>query len=546
MTEPILTYPDPNLPYVLFTDTSKYAWACVLPQEKTHIIEKEVQILHPITYMSGLFKRSEMNWACLTKEAYAIYMSIKKLAYHLEDADITLRSDHLPLKKFLAKNTLNSKVNNWAIEISPFRITFEYIKGIKNTLADTMSRLIDIDPQIQSEPEPEGYEFGYYTFDQLPALEIHDIQTSTQDDPNIDLLCDLPIQNDILIKLQQEYAFCNNIICQIEKGNIKEGQLYKIDNKQLKRFVIDGNNTYETIVIPRSLIPQVLHMVHDKLGHNGTHRTYVLLKRLYYWKGLKPSVERHIKRCPQCQRRNKQVVKYAKLHFDVATFPMQFISMDLIGEFHPPTSKKHKYALTVICMLTGYVFCVPLKTKTAEEVIQAYIDYIYAKFGGSLKILSDNGTEFKNKLFEQIAKELGVEYKLYTPPYHPASNGRIEGFHAFLKACIAKHVAPQLEWDALIPLACAAYNFIPNEHSKESPFFLMFGRDPVLALNTLLEPKVRYLGNKINILSWEAMKNMYEIAATNLKMAREKKDLPKDHKSIHLQPGDTVLVQNHT
>ena len=58
--------------------------------------------------MSGLFKGSQMNWACLTKEAYAIYMSIKKLAYYLEDADVTLRSDHLPLKKFLVKNTLNS------------------------------------------------------------------------------------------------------------------------------------------------------------------------------------------------------------------------------------------------------------------------------------------------------------------------------------------------------------------------------------------------------------------------------------------------------
>ena len=145
----------------------------------------------------------------------------------------------------------------------------------------------------------------------------------------------------------------------------------------------------------------------------------------------------------------------------------------------------------------------PLKTKVDEEVIQAYIDNVYSKFGGSLKMLSDNGTEFKNKMFEQIAKELGLEYKLYTPPYHPASNGRIEG----------------LEWDVLLPLACAAYNFIPNEHSKESPFFLIFGRDPVLPLNTLLEPKMRYLGNDINILSLEAMKNMFEIAATNLKIA---------------------------
>ena len=73
----------------------------------------------------------------------------------------------------------------------------------------------------------------------------------------------------------------------------------------------------------------------------------------------------------------------------------------------------------------------------------------------------------------------------------------------------------------------------------------MFGRDPVLPFNTLLEQKLRYLGNDINILSLEAMKNMYEIAATNLKMAREKRDPPKDSKPIHLQPGDTVLVQNH-
>ena len=70
MTEPILTYPDPNLPYVLFTDASKYALACVLTQEKTHIMEeKEVKILHPITYMSGLFRGSQMNWACLTKRS---------------------------------------------------------------------------------------------------------------------------------------------------------------------------------------------------------------------------------------------------------------------------------------------------------------------------------------------------------------------------------------------------------------------------------------------------------------------------------------------
>ena len=213
-------------------------------------------------------------------------MSIKKLAYYLEDADITLQSDHLPLKKFLAKNTLNSKVNNWVIEISPFHITFEYIKGIKNTLADTMSHLINIDPQIQLEPEQEGHEFGYYTFNSLPALEVQDIKMSsigtTHNDDVDNFVGNLPINNSILAKLQQK--------------DIRDGHLYKMDNKLLKRFIVDGNNTYKTTVIPRSLVPQVLQMVHDKLGHNETHRTYILLKRLYYWKGLKPSVEKHIKK----------------------------------------------------------------------------------------------------------------------------------------------------------------------------------------------------------------------------------------------------------
>ena len=73
----------------------------------------------------------------------------------------------------------------------------------------------------------------------------------------------------------------------------------------------------------------------------------------------------------------------------------------------------------------------------------------------------------------------------------------------------------------------------------------MFVRDPVLPVNTLLEPKIRYLGNDVNVLSLEAMKNMFEIAATKLKLARERgnpKDNPLPNKS---QPGDTVLVQNH-
>ena len=111
---------------------------------------------------------------------------------------------------------------------------------------------------------------------------------------------ELPIDNNILFELQQKDTFCANILVQIEKGNVIKGQLYIIQNKLLKRYVTDGDNTYEAIVLLRALIAQILKMAHDDLGHNGTHRTYMLLKRLYYWKGLKPRVAKHIQRCYQC------------------------------------------------------------------------------------------------------------------------------------------------------------------------------------------------------------------------------------------------------
>ena len=107
---PILQYPDPERPYVLFTDASKYRWAGVLTQPYDEIDEstqsnadpdatpKKTVIHHPVTYISGLFRGSQLNWAALTKEAYAINLSVQKLSFYLTNADVLIRSNHLPLK----------------------------------------------------------------------------------------------------------------------------------------------------------------------------------------------------------------------------------------------------------------------------------------------------------------------------------------------------------------------------------------------------------------------------------------------------------------
>ena len=174
--QPILKYANTSKGYTLYTDASKYRWAGVLTQAHTSMVEGQtVTTDHLVAYVSGLFRGCQLNWAALTKEAYAIYMSVKKLAFYLTDADVLLKSDHLPLKKFLQKNTLNNKVNNWAMELEAFNIRFEHVSGKANILADMLSHLVDLDPDTRLNPENAGWEFGYYIFESLPKLSSEDI-----------------------------------------------------------------------------------------------------------------------------------------------------------------------------------------------------------------------------------------------------------------------------------------------------------------------------------------------------------------------------------
>ena len=89
------------------------------------------------------------------------------------------------------------------------------------------------------------------------------------------------------------------------------------------------------------------------------------------------------------------------------------------------------------------------------------IDEMYTKLKG-VKIMMDNGTEIKNKLFKEVIEKLGSEFSIHLPPYRSQSNGKIEGFHRFLKTYIGKHINRGLEWDELTPMATACYNFFPN------------------------------------------------------------------------------------
>ena len=259
---------------------------------------KSVTTDHPVAFVSGLFRGSQLNWAALMKEAFAIYMSVKKLSFYLDQAEITLRSDHLPLKRFMQKNTLNSKVNNWAMELESFNIQFEYIQGAKNVLADTLSRLIDINEDTQLPPEEQGYEFGYAVFEDLPKIKTFQVNEvivgdkEIKNDPDLadTLQCiDNPLSAEQMKWLQEQDPDIQKLKHKL-KHNKLDKEYYKMEDDLLKQKVVDGGHEFWSIYLPCSLVLQVLRAAHDDLGHNGFPRTYAAVKRVFYWKNIKENV----------------------------------------------------------------------------------------------------------------------------------------------------------------------------------------------------------------------------------------------------------------
>ena len=139
---------------------------------------------------------------------------------------------------------MNSKVNNWAVELEAQNITFEFIPVIQNTLADTLFRLIEIDEDIKLQPEEEGREFGYFPFKELPLAttqviekviecEIGNINIQHEDPVEISTEITLPMKEEKLFKLQQ----CNPCIKQLRKQWSEDNldkNIYTMENNILR------------------------------------------------------------------------------------------------------------------------------------------------------------------------------------------------------------------------------------------------------------------------------------------------------------------------
>ena len=155
-----------------------------------------------------------------------------------------------------------------------------------------------------------------------------------------------------------------------------------------------------------------------------------------------------------------------------------------LGNFKPLLSMYLcNYQLITELSLTfcgHYLIIVPLQDKSAESVISAYTTSVYSWFGSLRFLLSDNGKEFKNHLFQEVCRKLCIQHK-FSNVYYPKGNSRIKNVHNFLKQSISKNcdIYLNLEWDVAIHLACYAFNISETCDNMNSPFFINHGWHPL-------------------------------------------------------------------
>ena len=165
--------------------------------------------------------------------------------------------------------------------------------------------------------------------------------------------------------------------------------------------------------------------------------------------------------------------------------------IDLVAECKTSISG-NKHILTIIDHLTGWPEAFPISDKSADTIVSTLINQYLQVNMCPRYILSDNGMEFKNNLLDQVLKHLGMK-RVFSTPYQPQSNRKLEVFHKYLKPTLKKLCEKDLShWDKYINQVLASCRVTPNLATADTPLFLVYRRDPNLPLHQLLEPMQQF------------------------------------------------------
>ena len=226
---------------------------------------------------------------------------------------------------------------------------------------------------------------------------------------------------------------------------------------------------------------KLLRMYHQSAStcHPGRERTYLRLRRYFYWPKLAKSVKSFVKSCDTCQRCKGDSPRPNPLQaLPLPKRPWEDLSMDFITGL-PSTANGNNAILTFVDRLTKYAHFVPTSTAiTAAGTADLYIRNVYRLHGLSQTIVCDRDPRFTAEFFREVLKRLKIDLKLSTSQ-HPETDGQTERTHRTIGQILRSVVNHrQNNWEDVLPLCEFAYNDMTHGSTQSSPFFLNYGQNP--------------------------------------------------------------------
>ncbi|KAI5750678.1 hypothetical protein M8J77_000323 [Diaphorina citri] len=510
---PILSRPDFSKPFTVQTDASFSGLGSCLTQE---IEGKECVIAYASRALTG----AELNYTVTEKECLSVLFSVRKFRPYLEGYKFTVITDHSSLRWIQSLSNPTPRLARWAMELSSYDMEIVHRKGALHHVPDALSR---IPPESQSGPSEQ-------------ILVISQLQDSTH-----------PLD----IWYRKKYAAVRDKPEKNLDYQILNERLYRRRFDSLELVLEDSVRPWKLVPISSEL-PRILSESHDASGHFGVHRTYSRVSQHYFWPGMWEQVTQYVRSCESCQRvKAPNQLPTGLMRPRSTEGPWKKVYMDFMGPY-PRTSKGNMYILVMQDEFTKWVELVPLRSATADSVVENFRKLVLNRYGCPDAIFSDNGTHFVNNKMAALTSDLGIEH-IRAPPYWPQPN-MVERTNRDLKQLLQIYTDErQRKWD----VALSEFAFVINTSSCSStgftPAMLNFGRElePAKSLWREIEagntqrsgPDLtpaqhsRYLAN---------LRDLYELVRVNRIRASQQQSRYYNlrHRDVTYRVGDKVFRRN--
>lgn len=562
---PVLSYPNFEEPFVLHCDASQEGLGAVLYQRqegKLRVIAYGSRTLSApeknYHLHSGKLEFLAMKWAICERFRDYLYYAPSFVVY----------TDNNPLTYVLTTAKLNATMLRWVAELADFRFTIKYRPGKSNSDADGLSRMpLDIEKYMltcsqQIQPEVlSSFSKG---------LSIH----QEEGEP---LLCPLTIATAItelssepqrgqispedLRAAQEEDPLLQQVkqcVAQQQWPRIKDVHSeLSVFAREKTRLLCDANGVLQRqtsmrtqLVVPPKFRPLILNQLHEEMGHLGVERTLHLARERFFWPHMQRDIEHHINKVCSCVKRKRpQRAVRAPLTSIATTYPFELVAIDFL---HLEKCKGgYDYILVVMDHFTRFAQAYACKNNSARTAAEKIFGDFVLKFGFPTKLHHDQGREFENKLFAELQKYCGIQGSR-TTPYHPQGNGQVERFNRTLLAMLRNlDDEAKANWKSSLDKVVHAYNVTRNESTGYAPYYLLFGRNPRLPIDSMfgLPHSDDSVSHEDYAKKWKMrMEEAYQLATKSAQASGKRGKALYDRKiqGAELHPGNRVLIRNLT